>query len=687
MTSFASAHSDNPSPSATLLGTRSREGIVVSPVAAAWLGWVPFALVDQYFVSQVKVWTTPAMRIVQHHIYEFGLSMAAGAVSALCVWAYRTVRVRALPKLGKRWAMVFDAFVLSLFFFQIAMLIMRPDLETFAGRKAKPWHLPSDAIRIGFEIALALGFGVALTFGRIIARPWWRWIGVAIALVLGFGNFKVLLNDYWSLHTTLAWISGVLAGASLMGARLPTFARLPSRIELALLAAAGVFAAWAGLIPPAPGLAFRLLQTHCTPFTPLLNLRSYHGSEGAAVIPPEQAEWFKDRKDHPPIPSSLAADAPRDRIIIMMTMDATRGDVIASGEHDSVTPEIVRAEHEGVYFEDAISPSAQTVYTMTSWFSGKYFSQLYWSRPKSNGQFWPNRDPTKRIPSLLHASGIDSTYVMAAQWLSDKNGLVGGFTHYDNLMKGKGNKDYARASQMSKDVITRLHEIQAGQPYFIFAHFMDPHLPYKGVKKEKVPFDTYVHEISAVDKELGHLRREIAELGLEDRTTLIISADHGEAFGEDDHGTYQHGISVYQEMIHVPLIILGPGVKPRRIKEMISTLDLGPTVLDMFGLDTPGSMMGQSLVGVLHGGPLNLTRPIVSENRLRQTMLFPDGVKVSRDLWLGSGEAYDLKTDPKELKNRVDDPTLDTKNQFALLKAFYDANTLKRGKYKPPFRR
>jgi arylsulfatase A-like enzyme len=367
----------------------------------------------------------------------------------------------------------------------------------------------------------------------------------------------------------------------------------------------------------------------------------------------------------------------------MLTVDCLRADVLENDRTRALLPEMTKLRAGGVDFARAHSPGAQTVYTMTSWFTGKYFSGVYW-RKKPAQLFWADADPTPRFPELLGEHHVASTYVKAGRWIGTTTGLVGGFSSYIELQEKVRHDDYASADAVSDHVVDEL-EKQGPGPLYLFAHFMDAHGPYRGIAPGGTSFRRYLAELQKIDGEIGRIRAKVSELGLQDRTTIILSADHGEAFGE--HGTYHHGISVYEELVHVPLVIVGPSFSPRRIDTDVTTLDLGPTILDLFGVSTPSSMMGESLAGVLRGGEPRFTRPIVSEDRLKQAMIFPNGKKVIRDLHLGSGEAYDLASDPHELDNRIDDPSFDTTNEFALLDAFFAAHTLKREGYEPPFRR
>ncbi|MCA9617611.1 MAG: sulfatase-like hydrolase/transferase, partial [Myxococcales bacterium] len=128
-------------------------------------------------------------------------------------------------------------------------------------------------------------------------------------------------------------------------------------------------------------------------------------------------------------------------------------------------------------------------------------------------------------------------------------------------------------------------------------------------------------------------------------------ADHGEGFGE--HNAYYHGTTLYEEMVRVPLVIHHPALHPRVVDSRVSLIDLAPTILDLFGVATPGSYMGQTLAPVLAGGSLAATRPIYLDSQRGLTgMVFEDGHKLLVDD--GLPELYDLDADPGEEENIYD---------------------------------
>jgi choline-sulfatase len=131
-------------------------------------------------------------------------------------------------------------------------------------------------------------------------------------------------------------------------------------------------------------------------------------------------------------------------------------------------------------------------------------------------------------------------------------------------------------------------------------------------------------------------------------------------------------------MIHVPLLIEGPGVVPRRVARPVSLLDLAPTVLSLFGAETPGHFMGQSLVPFMRGEDVQLARPIAADgSRGIRAMLFEERYKAIVDDRRGTEELYDLREDPRERRNLAERP--DAARHFATLRAFFGGLSPKQG--------
>ena len=159
-------------------------------------------------------------------------------------------------------------------------------------------------------------------------------------------------------------------------------------------------------------------------------------------------------------------------------------------------------------------------------------------------------------------------------------------------------------------------------------------------------------ELLFADAQLGRLLDALDRLHLADRTIVVVAADHGEGLGE--HGEETHGLLVYDSVLRVPLIVRAPGVPPRRIADVVSLVDVAPTVLDFLGIAADRSD-GHSLLGSLKGGRIDAEA--YAESLYPARMGLPP-VHTLRDgrFKLIDGprpELYDLQTDPFEERNVI----------------------------------
>jgi arylsulfatase A-like enzyme len=229
--------------------------------------------------------------------------------------------------------------------------------------------------------------------------------------------------------------------------------------------------------------------------------------------------------------------------------------------------------------------------------------------------------------------------------------------------------------------IARL-ERASPEPLFLFLHFLDAHSPYNRAGARPTPFEGYLAELGLVDHELGRLRQALERTGLADRTILMVLSDHGEAFGE--HGLTWHGLTLYDELLRVPLFVWTRAGRPRTVDDPVSLIDLGPTVLDLMGVATPARFMGQSLVPFLRGQRPALTRPILAEARLKRALITPGGMKIVHDTQAQTVEIFDLNKDPGEEKNLFG---IAGDDLLGVLRAFYQVHTLDRPGYEVPYRK
>jgi arylsulfatase A-like enzyme len=163
----------------------------------------------------------------------------------------------------------------------------------------------------------------------------------------------------------------------------------------------------------------------------------------------------------------------------------------------------------------------------------------------------------------------------------------------------------------------------------------------------------YDAEIRYTDSQIGRVLDTLEKSGILENTIVIITADHGEAFGE--HDRFGHHPYPYDELIKVPLIIAGPGVESTTVNKQVSLLDLAPTVLDLVGAETPDSMEGQSFAPVLSGDDLDdRTAMTISDNGTIFGCRTAEWKYITR---IDGKESilFDLASDPTESNNLTKD--------------------------------
>lgn len=232
--------------------------------------------------------------------------------------------------------------------------------------------------------------------------------------------------------------------------------------------------------------------------------------------------------------------------------------------------------------------------------------------------------------------------------------------------------------------------------FFLWVHFMDPHAPYAppaSLRPPDLPWafwpldappeveydppwvlptgaesaqdlalryvaasrDCYFAEIQYVDECYGSILNVLGRSGLRDNTYIVLSADHGEEFL--DHGNCSHGQSFYGELMHVPLVVAGPGIRQALISEPVSCVDLVPTFADFLGLAPSPLWRGKSLLPQLtSAGSIRADRPCLagSNDKTRRpaaTMIVKDQYKMIREVESGNVELFDLVKDPAEKRN------------------------------------
>lgn len=622
------------------------------PEGAQLAAWTGLLLVNAAIIAIKMPWPRAGVRVrLLHHLHDAGAQLAAGLIAAAAVglWLrFGPGRLRESPsRLRRVLARGSGYAALAALSVGAGFAVLDDDLDNFTARMtedapgAARWLLPA------LIVVVSLGVPGAAALGRLLARPWLRWAGVALAAALAVANHVILPNDYPGAHLYLIWAAAALGAASLSGARLPVAGPRRRRAALGLHAAAALLAAVALVVPPTDSALVNLERTSGSPLPPLIaRVRASLVDESEDVVLGDPA-WFTRRDQAPEVKPSPYALVPPSAVVILLLIDSVRADVLADPSRRAALPEMFRLMDEGVTFTQARSPGAQTTFSVPSLFASKYPSQLLWSK-NDKGSTVPHADPSIRFTELLARQGVPTVNFASKLWLVNESGVVRGFTEEQVVNPKAARKLAPRAAELMNAALARLGKVGGG-PMFLYIHFMDAHSPYQFAGKEGQPFERYIRCMRLVDLEIGRLRKALEAQGAWDRTVLMISADHGEAFGE--HGTSNHGKTLYDELIRVPLVVRVPEVSARSVDVPVSLVDLGPTILDLYGLPAPGSYMGQSLVPLLAGRKPALTRPIAAEGRTKQAMIFPDGIKVIHDQGTHGTEVYDLEKDPKEEEN------------------------------------
>jgi arylsulfatase A-like enzyme len=275
----------------------------------------------------------------------------------------------------------------------------------------------------------------------------------------------------------------------------------------------------------------------------------------------------------------------------------------------------------------------------------------------------------------LSEAGVE-TIVSPGMLSLDNCCYVRGFSHVLPVQR--------KAEGHAAQFLERLQRPVDG-PLFWWSHFLDTHAPYRAGGRRGPLMDRYVRAVTYVDEQIGRMLAALEERGLGDRVVVIVTGDHGEAFGE--HNTRFHATTVYEELIHVPLIVALPGARARTVEVPVSIVDLAPTILDVFGLPAPASIMAESLLPLLRGDRDRFDRPLVVETgRAMRAMYFNDGWKLIVDERNGSIELYDLKRDPQELHNAFGQEGTDSDRRLARLQAYFNAHEYRSGDYTRPYR-
>ncbi len=171
----------------------------------------------------------------------------------------------------------------------------------------------------------------------------------------------------------------------------------------------------------------------------------------------------------------------------------------------------------------------------------------------------------------------------------------------------------------------------------------------------------YYGFVTQIDAQIGRVLTALDELGLAESTAVLISTDHGEHAGAHG-GVHDKEMLMYQETYHIPFMLRLPGqTAPRRVAQPVSNIDLVPTLLDIAGIAPARDLDGLSLLPLLRGEPqperaADVLCMFNGHHILYQSRMVTDGALKYIFNPTDRDELYDLRADPWELVNRIDDP-------------------------------
>lgn len=395
-----------------------------------------------------------------------------------------------------------------------------------------------------------------------------------------------------------------------------------------------------------PGLRRQASATLLVLLIAALGCREGEGSR-------EQSSAFRVRAlDSLVLPTPQPAERPRN--LLLVSLDTLRADhVSAYGHPRPTTPHLDRLAARGILFENAYSHAPHTAPSHMSLFTSLYPGEHGVRNFEDGGGVrLDERVPT--LAQLLQRAGYRTRAVVSGGNVAASLGFDRGFARYDERPSA--------ARWVFDAALDTLRELAAHDaPFFLFVHTYEIHDPYvapaafrklftdpdyrgsvTGSPEElarRAPGGDYASRhrafwqavdrqspadlrqlvalydagIRVADHHLGRLLRELAALGLEEETAVVVLSDHGEEFGE--HGGFIHQ-QVYDEVLRVPLVLRLPGSDAppgRRVSARVRLIDVLPTVLGYLGVPAPAHLRGESLLPLVEQ-PVREDRPVFAQH-------------------------------------------------------------------------
>jgi arylsulfatase A-like enzyme/Tfp pilus assembly protein PilF len=359
---------------------------------------------------------------------------------------------------------------------------------------------------------------------------------------------------------------------------------------------------------------------------------------------------------------------------VLITLDTTRADRLGFlGSDLGLTPNLDSLARQSAIFSRAYAQVPLTTPSHAAILTGTYpqFNHVNYMGD-ALGKGLPY------LPQILRKNGYKTAAFVGALVLDPAKlapGFERGFDIYnaDFHRRGVAEDNYHSLERRGEDVVSRalawLRKPSSG-PLFLWVHLYDPHDPYTPPEPYRTRYQAnpYDGEIAYTDSVVGTLIADLRKRGLFDDCLIAVMADHGEAFGE--HGEQHHGIFLYDETIHVPLLFKLPRQHTNTtVDANVGLVDVAPSVLAVLGIPVPDAMQGDSLLRLMKPqrslpsegqGELTTQRAIYSESGYAQLSFGWSMLKswrAGKYLYIDAPERelYDQLTDPRALHNLAPD--------------------------------
>ena len=341
------------------------------------------------------------------------------------------------------------------------------------------------------------------------------------------------------------------------------------------------------------------------------------------------------------------------RNLVFIVVDTLRADHVETyGYTRATSPALQKFADASVIFDRAYSHSPWTLPSVAS--------MLTSLTPRDHGlKQWENRiDGLLTLAQVLAGHGFHTRAHVSHQAFRAKRGeFAAGFAKYDSRALKLGPPYVSVTSGFIANAAIQFLEDPPLERFFMWLHFFDPHTTY--FAHAKFPFgdtavDRYDSEIALTDYHLGRVFESLKATGRDADTLVVVVSDHGEEF--QDHGGEGHVVTLYDELLRVPLMIRMPGIERGRVAEVTPLIDLAPTMLQLLGLPVPPEFRGRAIPATARGLLQSGDRPVIAETHRRNNRrgLIRGDWKLIVNLDTEVEELYDLRNDPLERSDLSD---------------------------------